>query len=56
MLQKLYLKLLCAKFASNWTNIKQIRKGLLMAPIIFQPIRSQKWPTLVGSIISLAWN
>ena len=32
MLHNLYLKLLSAKFAWNWINIKQVRKGASMAP------------------------
>ena len=32
MLQHVHLILLFAKFASNWTNIKQIRKGFPVAP------------------------
>ena len=31
MLQNLYSKLLCVKFASNWINFKQVRKGVSMA-------------------------
>ena len=32
MLQNLYLILIWAKFASNWTNIEQITKGVPVAP------------------------
>ena len=32
MLQNLYLNFLCAQFDSSWTNIKQIKKGVPVAP------------------------
>ena len=44
---ELYFNFLCAKFASSWTNIKQIRKGVPVAPET-QPIWPQKRPTSVG--------
>ena len=48
MLQNLYLNFLCAQFDSSWTNIKQIKKGVPVAPPT-QPIWPQKKPTSVES-------
>ena len=31
MLHNLYLNFLCTKFASSWTNTKQIREGVPVA-------------------------
>ena len=51
MLQRLYLKFPCAKFASNLTNIKQIRKGVPMPPHNPNYFTSKKGQLLQGPYV-----